>query len=76
MFCAGSAWAWHFVSSPGRFGYILVAKGKPVLHQHDLAWTVVNVVTWWCVHMFGLVGAGIAFWVCVFHVWCIRCVAG
>jgi len=44
-------------------GYILVAKGERTLFvAADLAWAIVNVgLTWLCVHLFGLAGAGIAF---------------
>ena len=44
-------------------GYIVVAKNRQVaFFAIELAWTVVNVaLTWVCVDMFGLNGAGIAF---------------
>ena len=44
-------------------GYILVAKGEKALFvAADLAWAIVNVgLTWLCVPLFGLAGAGIAF---------------
>ncbi len=44
-------------------GYILVAKGAQKLFvATDMAWAIVNVgLTWGCVHLFGLPGAGIAF---------------
>lgn len=44
-------------------GYILVAKGAQTLFvATDMAWAIVNVgLTWLCVHLFGLPGAGIAF---------------
>lgn len=44
-------------------GYILVAKGKQALFiATDLTWAIVNVgLTWLAVGMFGLIGAGIAF---------------
>ena len=51
-------------------GYIIVAKGKPVLFfAAELAWTVVAVaLAWVCVAHFGLNGAGIAFFASyVFH---------
>ncbi|MDR2017701.1 MAG: O-antigen translocase [Syntrophobacterales bacterium] len=51
-------------------GFILVAKGKQNLFMMtDFAWAVVNIaLAWICVTMFGLKGAGIAFFgSCVSH---------
>ena len=51
-------------------GYIVVAKNRQVLFFiTELAWAIVNVgLTWWCVEIFGVNGAGIAFFgCCVFH---------
>jgi O-antigen/teichoic acid export membrane protein len=44
-------------------GYIILAKGRQDLFfWSELAWTVVNVsLTWVCISVFGLKGAGIAF---------------
>ena len=51
-------------------GYIIVAKNKQVIFlAAEVAWTIVNVaLTWWLVGIFGLNGAGIAFFLSyVFH---------
>lgn len=44
-------------------GYIIVASNRRALFfGADLAWTLVNVgLSWWCLRVFGLDGAGIAF---------------
>jgi PST family polysaccharide transporter len=44
-------------------GYVVVAKNRQALFLSlDVAWTVVNVgLSWWGIRMFGVVGAGIAF---------------
>jgi PST family polysaccharide transporter len=44
-------------------GFIIVAKGEQTLFfWSELAWTIVNIgLTWICVNLFGLAGAGIAF---------------
>jgi PST family polysaccharide transporter len=51
-------------------GYIVLAKGdQRIFFLTELAWAVVNVsLSWACLHMFGLEGAGIAFFLSyVFH---------
>jgi PST family polysaccharide transporter len=51
-------------------GFIIVAKGKQKLFfWSEVAWTVVNVgLSWICISVFGLKGAGIAFFASyVFH---------
>jgi enterobacterial common antigen flippase len=44
-------------------GYVLVARGKQIMFVGaDLIWTIANIaLTMLCVHHFGVVGAGIAF---------------
>jgi antigen flippase len=52
-------------------GFVIVAKNRRVLFlSTEVAWTVVNLAaTWLCVTRYGLVGAGIAFFLSyVFHV--------
>lgn len=51
-------------------GYIIVAKNRQVVFfAVEAAWAVFNVAaTWWCLRVFGLEGAGIAFMLSyVFH---------
>ena len=51
-------------------GYIIVAKNRQIIFLGaEVAWTIVNVaLTWWLVGIFGLNGAGIAFFLSyVFH---------
>lgn len=59
-------------------GFIILAKGRPnVFFWSEFAWTALYVtVAWFCVRSFGLVGAGIAFFVSyVFHVFLIYPIA-
>jgi len=51
-------------------GYIIVAKNlRTLFFSAELAWAVVNVtLSWFCVRLYGLTGAGIAFFCSyVFH---------
>lgn len=52
-------------------GFVIVAQNRQAIYfAAELAWTVVNVaLTWWCVRLFGVNGAGIAFFGSyIFHV--------